>query len=209
MCAPSTSASVAMMILWYRSLERSNTSPMAVPIATTSARISTDASMRSILARSTFKILPRSGRIACVRRSRPCLEEPPAESPSTMKSSPSSALLVWQSASFPGSVMPSSAPLRSTESFAALAALRAFSARVTLLMMARASSGFSSRYAANASPNTVATAPCASTEPSFAFVWPSNCTSRNFTETTAVMPSSTSSPVKFSSFSFRRFAFLP
>ena len=35
-------------------------------------------------ARSTFKILPRSGRMAWNLRSRPCLAEPPAESPSTM-----------------------------------------------------------------------------------------------------------------------------
>src|SRR4030067_231374 len=32
-------------------------------------------------------ILPRSGSTACVRRSRPCLAEPPAESPSTRNSS--------------------------------------------------------------------------------------------------------------------------
>ncbi len=182
---------------------------MAVPMAMTSARISTEASMRSMRARSTFRIFPRKGRIACVRRSLPCLLEPPAESPSTIKSSPSSALLVWQSASLPGSVMPSSAPLRNTESLAAFATFLAFSARKTLLMMERASSGFSSRNALSASPKTVATAPCASTEPSFDFVCPSNWTSESLTETTAVMPSSTSSPVKFSSFSFSMFAFLP
>ena len=36
---------------------------------------------------SLLMILPRSGRIAWKLRSRPCLAEPPAESPSTMKSS--------------------------------------------------------------------------------------------------------------------------
>jgi hypothetical protein len=40
---------------------------------------------------STLRIFPRSGRIACVLRSRPCLAEPPAESPSTMNSSVSDA----------------------------------------------------------------------------------------------------------------------
>jgi hypothetical protein len=34
---------------------------------------------------STFKIFPLRGRMAWKRRSRPCLAEPPAESPSTMK----------------------------------------------------------------------------------------------------------------------------
>ena len=43
---------------------------------------------------ATLRILPRSGRIAWVSRSRACLAEPPAESPSTMKISvPAAALL--------------------------------------------------------------------------------------------------------------------
>ena len=45
--------------------------------------ISADASIRSKRAFSTFRILPRSGRIAWMRRSRPCFAEPPALSPST------------------------------------------------------------------------------------------------------------------------------
>ena len=52
---------------------------------------------------STLRILPRSGRTACVLRSRPCLAEPPAESPSTMKISASDGSLTEQSASLPGS----------------------------------------------------------------------------------------------------------
>ena len=51
---------------------------------------------------SAFRTLPRSGRIACVWRSRPCLAEPPAESPSTMKSSDSAGSVEAQSASLPG-----------------------------------------------------------------------------------------------------------
>ena len=39
------------------------------------------------------------------------------------------------------------------------------------------------------------------TLPSLAFVWPSNCGSRSFTEMIAVMPSRMSSPRRFSSFS--------
>ena len=53
---------------------------------------------------STLRILPRSGRIACVLRSRASTAEPPAESPSTMKSSASDGSLTEQSASLPGSV---------------------------------------------------------------------------------------------------------
>src|ERR1043166_3363355 len=48
-------------------------------------RISCEESILSKRAFSTLRIFPFRGRIACVRRSRPCLAEPPAESPSTMK----------------------------------------------------------------------------------------------------------------------------
>src|SRR3954453_20776287 len=41
----------------------------------------------SMRAFSTLRILPRSGRTACVLRSRPCLAEPPAEATSTTNSS--------------------------------------------------------------------------------------------------------------------------
>ena len=61
--------------------------PMPVPSAVMSVPISCEPSILSRRARSTFRILPRSGRIAWKLRSRPCLAEPPAESPSTMKSS--------------------------------------------------------------------------------------------------------------------------
>ncbi len=50
---------------------------MPAPNAVMMARISSLASIRSSRARSTFRILPRSGRIAWKRRSRPCLAEPP------------------------------------------------------------------------------------------------------------------------------------
>ena len=61
---------------------------------------------------STLRILPRIGRIACVRGSRPLLAEPPAESPSTMKISHSRGSVDWQSESLPGSPPPPSRPLR-------------------------------------------------------------------------------------------------
>jgi hypothetical protein len=53
--------------------------PRAVIIAWTSLFFST----RSILAFSTFRILPRMGRMAWNLGSRPPLADPPAESPST------------------------------------------------------------------------------------------------------------------------------
>ena len=59
---------------------RRRRSPVAIPVpsAVISVRISAEASILSRRAFSTFRILPRSGRIAWKRRSRPCLAEPPA-----------------------------------------------------------------------------------------------------------------------------------
>ena len=49
------------------------------------------------------------------------------------------------------------------------------------------------------------TKPLTSVLPSLVLVWPSNCGSPSLTEMTAVRPSRMSSPVRFSSFSLRRF----
>ena len=62
-----------------------------------------DDSILSKRARSTLRILPRKGSTAWFSRLRACLAEPPAESPSTMKSSDLAGSRSWQSASLPGS----------------------------------------------------------------------------------------------------------
>src|SRR5919202_1085539 len=80
----------------------SKSSRTPVPSAVISAWISWFWSTLSMRAFSTLRILPRSGSTACVARSRPCLAEPPAESPSTMNSSVSVASRTEQSASLPG-----------------------------------------------------------------------------------------------------------
>src|SRR5674476_790002 len=74
---------------------------------------------------STFKILPRIGRIAWLRGLRASFAEPPAEFPSTMKSSHSRGSFDEQSTSFPGSPAPSRALLRRVRSRAWRAAIRA------------------------------------------------------------------------------------
>ena len=71
-------------------------------MAVMSAWIASFCRTLSIRAFSTLRILPRSGSTACVLRSRPCLAEPPAESPSTMKISASDGSFTEQSASLPG-----------------------------------------------------------------------------------------------------------
>src|ERR1700758_1235806 len=76
---------------------------MPVPNAVISVPICSKLSILSKRARSTLRILPRSGRIAWNSRLRPILALPPAESPSTMNSSDLAGSFSWQSASFPGS----------------------------------------------------------------------------------------------------------
>ena len=138
-----------------------------------------------------------------MRRSRPCFAEPPAESPSTMYSSLRAGSRSWQSASLPGSDIPSRAPLRMTRSRALRAASRARAAVRHFSMIRRPSAGFSSRYWPRLSATAVWTWPLTSALPSLAFVWPSNWGSVSLTLMTAVRPSRTSSPDRLASASFR------
>ena len=62
--------------------------------------------------------------------------------------------------------------------------------------------GLRSNQSASDSPTTRCTNDFASVLPSLVLVCPSNCGSPSFTESTAVRPSRTSSPERFSSFSF-------
>src|SRR6185312_12422585 len=65
----------------------SNSSLMPVPTAVMIVRISSFDSTLSMRAFSTLMILPRTGRISWNSRFRPCLAEPPAESPSPRQGS--------------------------------------------------------------------------------------------------------------------------
>ena len=88
---------------------------------------------------SVFITLPRSGRIACRARSRPCFAEPPAESPSTTNSSLSSRPALVQSLSLPGRLRrPVVAVLRVTSACAARLASRARAARMMRATIASA-----------------------------------------------------------------------
>ena len=126
--------------------------------------------------------------------SRPCLAVPPAESPSTRKSSQAAGSLSAQSASLPGKPPPVSTFLRCTISLALRAACRAWAASTTLSRMLLASLGCSSRYCCSISLTHVSTAPRASALPSLVLVWPSNWGSATLMAMTAVRPSLKSSP---------------
>jgi hypothetical protein len=92
-----------------RSSEPGST-PSAMLMSCTSCEASTSAGSTS----QVFRILPRSGITAWNSRSRACLAEPPAESPSTRNSSERSGSCWLQSASLPGSAGPLTTRLRTT-----------------------------------------------------------------------------------------------
>ena len=199
MWLPSTSASHMMMSLWYRSLATSKSSlPMPVPSAVIMVLISSEESILSKRAFSTLRILPLRGKTAWNRRSRPCFAEPPAESPSTRKSSAPAGFRSLQSASLPGRLEASSAPLRRVKSRALRAASRAWAASTHFSTIRRASRGFSSRKAPSFSATTCSIQPLICDETSLSLVCDENFGSLILTEMTAVSPSRTSSPVRFS-----------
>ena len=168
-----------------------------------SVPISADDSIVAARARSPFRILPRSGRMAWLLRSRPCFAEPPAESPSTRKISDFAGSRSWQSASLPGRLAISITPLRRVRSRAFRAASRAAAASKAFEMILRASAGCSSNHWLRQLATAESTTGFTSEETSLSFVCDENLGSGTFTETMAVSPSRESSPV---SATFSRFA---
>ena len=158
-----------------------------------------------MLAFSTFKIFPRIGKIAWNSRFRPCFAEPPAESPSTINNSHFSGSLEEQSANFPGRLLISNVPLRRVISRARLAAIRALEATIPFSMICRPTVGFSIKNFMKCSENKRSTTVRTSELPSLVLVCPSNWGSGCLMEMTAVKPSRTSSPERFSSLSFISF----
>mmetsp|Transcript_13451 Transcript_13451/g.42491 ORF Transcript_13451/g.42491 Transcript_13451/m.42491 type:complete len:266 (-) Transcript_13451:114-911(-) len=155
-----------------------------------------------------LRILPRRGRMAWVARSRPCLAEPAAESPSTMKISASALPLAAQSASLPGRTVEARRVLRRTRSRACLAAVAADWAARALSTMAARALGCQSKSLASSSPTTASTIWRTPGEPRRVLVWPSNSGSGTFTTSTAVRPSRTYSPGMFDASALSLPAFL-
>ena len=82
--------------------------------------------------------------------------------------------------------------------------MRAFAACEHFTTIFFASPGCSSNHVMSLSLTVVSTNDRISVLPSFVFVCPSNCGSRSFTDTMAVIPSRMSSPMRLSSFSLSR-----
>ena len=179
-----------------------------VPNADIMALISALAQTLSREVFSTFRILPRRGSTAWFSRQRAILAEPPAESPSTIKSSHSLGSRPEQSASLPGRARPARAVLRRARSLALLAAALAFFARTALFRMALAAWGFCSRNRVTFSYTRRSTTGLAELLPSFCLVCPSNCGSFKRTLTMATMPSDSSSLEREESHSFNNPCFL-
>ncbi len=141
-----------------------------MPSAVINVPISWLESILSNRALSTFKILPRKGKMAWFSLFRPCLADPPALSPSTRKSSDLAGSRSWQSANFPGKLATSSAPLRRVSSRAFLAASLAAAASTTLLMRIFASVGCSSNHWLSTSLSELSTTGRTSEETSLSLV---------------------------------------
>jgi hypothetical protein len=134
----------------------------------------------------------------------PCTAEPPAESPSTMKTSTRRVLglavaqLAGQAAGLEQALAGGLARLAGGDPGAA-------AAWIALRTMSLPSAGGVSSQSPNSSVIARCTKPLTSELPSLVLVWPSNCGSPSLTEMTAVRPSRMSSPVRFSSLSLSRF----
>ena len=145
--------------------------PMPAPSAVIRVPIWSEPSILSKRARSTLRILPRSGSTAWFSRLRACLAEPPAESPSTRNISDLAGSRSWQSASLPGREEMSSALLRRVSSRALRAASRAAAASAIFCTISRPRPGCSSNQVASPSPTRPSTAGRTSDETSLSLVW--------------------------------------
>ena len=141
-----------------------------------------------------MRILPRSGRMAWVLRSRACLALPPAESPSTMNSSEPSVAVLVQSASLPGRRSFFTAVLREI-SFSARRRSRSSARSMTKSSSLLACSGLPDSQWSNGSLIACSTMRWASAVARRSLVWPWNSGSRTNTESITAAPTMTSSEV--------------
>ncbi len=157
----------------------------------TSCEASTSAASTS----QVFRILPRSGITAWKERSRACLAEPPAESPSTRNSSQRSGSCSVQSASLPGSAGPDVMRLRVTR---AAALVRSCALPIANCAIFSPASGCWLSQSANASFTTPETKAADSRDESLSLVWPANCGFCMRTDSTKATPAQTSSGASLS-----------
>ena len=155
----------------------------------------------------TFRIFPRSGKIAWNSELRAALVVPSAESPSTINSSVRLTSSERQSANFVGREDDSRAFFRRCNSLWLLVAIRVRDAATifssTNLPFALSILFVVLKKALKLSATTLPTILMAAFVPSTSLVWPSNCGSVIRTVITAVKPSNTSSLITSASFFFK------
>ena len=153
---------------------------------------------------STLRTFPRSGSIACRARSRPCLAEPPAESPSTTNSSLPALPGDVQSLSFPGRFRRFEvALLRDTACWAARLAARARAARMMRATIDSATLMLWFSQCSRAGRTSPSTIDVSSGLFSRSLVCPWNCGSGTKTLSTPTRPSRMSSVVSATPFGVR------
>ena len=150
--------------------------------------------MRPVWTRSVLRILPRSGSTAWKARSRPCFAEPPAESPSTRRSSDFRRVLLLAVGELARQRRHAERVLADRVAGACgrrrAPALRGSTFSTTFL----ASPGFSSSQTPRPSLTRLSTTGRTSEETSRSLVCDENFGSGTLTETMAVSPSRQSSP---------------
>ena len=174
---------------------------MLTPKASQISRISELSCSLLLAAPSTFRILPLRGRSACVSRERAPLAEPPAESPSTMKSSVPSRFFAVQSVSLPGRRSFLVADLRAV-SFSIRRRRRSSARSTRKSRMLPADFGSAASQVSKWSRTEFSTRRAASSVARRSLVWPTNCGSRIKHETMAQPPVSRSSRVIWSALRF-------
>ena len=165
-----------------------------------SAPIVSEVNIRSNRTRSTFRIFPRSGKIAWVLRSRPCFAVPPAESPSTINSSHLDGSRSLHPANLPGKPPSSGPDFLRDNSRALRAASRAVAASTILSTISFAVAGFSSKYWYSNSDVVFSTIGRTSLDTNLSLVCEPNFGSGILTLMILVSPSRKSSPDRFISF---------
>ena len=145
--------------------------PTPAPIAVIIVPISVLDNILSFLALSTFNIFPLNGSIAWFFLSLPCFADPPAESPSTIKSSELVGSFSWQSANLPGREDKFNTPFLLVSSLAFLAASLADEASTTLSHIFLISAGFSSNHWSNFVETADSTKGLISEDTNLSFVW--------------------------------------
>ena len=141
---------------------------------------------------NVLRIFPLKGKTAWFSRFLPCFADPPAESPSTMKSSVPSCFEFWQSANLPGKPLNSNDPFLLTFSLAFRATSLATAACIIFVRTILATDGFWSNQIESFSLIIVSTIFLTSDDTSLSFVWDENFGSGIFIDSTQVKPSFTS-----------------